>query len=132
MDVIMDTSIIIAVIANQPEKQAMIRHTIGADLLAPASCHWEIGNAFSAMLKRRRINLQQAQRTAVTYQRIPLRFIDVELGQALDLADRLGIYAYDAYVIACTLNQKCALISLDRGLVNAAKAVGAKVLEVRT
>ena len=132
MDVVVDTSIVIAVIANQPEKQAIIRHTIGADLLAPASCHWEIGNAFSAMLKRKRISLEQAQRAVVTYQRIPLRFIDVELVQALELADRLGIYAYDAYVIACTLNQKCALISLDRGLVNAAKAVGAKVLEVRT
>lgn len=132
MDVVVDTSIIIAVIANQPEKQAIIRHTIGTDLLAPASCHWEIGNAFSAMLKRKRVNLEQAQRAVVTYQRIPLRFIDVELVQALELADRLSIYAYDAYVIACALNQRCALISLDRGLVNAAKVVGAKVLEVRT
>ena len=52
--------------------------------------------------------------------------------QAVELAQRLGIYAYDAYIIACALNQRCALISLDRRLVAAAKVAGADVLEVNT
>jgi len=52
MDIVVDTSVLIAVIANEPEKDRLIRQTTGADLLAPPSCHWEIGNAFSAMLRR--------------------------------------------------------------------------------
>jgi len=44
MDVTVDTSVVIAVIANEPEKQSLIRMTEGADLIAPHSVHWEIGN----------------------------------------------------------------------------------------
>ena len=132
MDIVVDTSVIIAVIANEPEKDSLIRQTIGADLLAPPSCHWEVGNAFSAMLNRRRITLPQAQQAIDAYRSIHIRFVDVELLQAVELAQRLGIYAYDAYIIACALNQRCALISLDRRLVAAAKVAGADVLEVNT
>src|SRR5437763_8514880 len=54
MDIVADTSAIIAVIANEPEKSALVAHTQGADLFAPLSIPWEVGNAFSAMLKRQR------------------------------------------------------------------------------
>ena len=131
MDIVVDTSVIIAVIADEPEKESLIRQTTGADLLAPPSCHWEIGNAFSAMLRRGRITLSQAQDAIQAYRDIPIRFVDVDLAQTVGLADRLGIYAYDAYVIACALNQRCAIMSLDGGLVTAAKSAGADVLEVR-
>ena len=130
MDIVVDTSVLIAVIANEPEKDRLIRQTTGADLLAPPSCHWEIGNAFSAMLRRGRITLSQAQHAIQAYREIPVRFVDVDLVQAVELADRLGIFAYYAYVITCALNQRCAIISLDRGLVTAAKSAGADVLEV--
>lgn len=54
MDIVIDTSVIIAVIANEPEKGDLVELTKGANLIAPLSVHWEIGNAFSAMLKRRK------------------------------------------------------------------------------
>jgi predicted nucleic acid-binding protein len=132
MDIVVDTSVIIAVIANEPEKDRLIQQTTGVDLLAPPSCHWEIGNAFSAMLRRGRITLEQAQDAIQAYQEIPVRFVDVDLGEAVGLAERLGIYAYDAYIIACALNQRCSIISLDRGLVTAARAAGVDVLEIRS
>ena len=124
MDIVVDTSVIIAVIANEPEKDWLIQQTTGADLLAPPSCHWEIGNAFTAMLRRGRITLPQAQYAIQAYRRIPIRFVDVDLARTVELADRLGTYAYDAYVIACALKQRCAIISLDRALITAAKSVG--------
>lgn len=132
MDIVVDTSVIIAVIADEPEKDSLISQTVGADLLAPPSCHWEVGNAFSAMLNRGRITLPQAQQAIDAYRSIHIRFVDVNLVQAVGLAHGLGIYAYDAYIIACALNQRCALISLDRRLVAAAKVAGAHVLEVPT
>ena len=57
MKYVVDASVIIAVIANEPEKERLVEITQGADLLAPASVHWEIGNAFSAMIKRGRVSL---------------------------------------------------------------------------
>jgi len=130
MDIVVDTSVIIAVIANEPEREALVELTTGADLIAPRSVHWEIGNAFSAMLRRERIKVEQAIRAVRLYQRIPIRFVDVGLEESLQIADTLGIYAYDAYLIRCALKYKSPLLSLDRKLINAAKGMKAGVIEV--
>jgi predicted nucleic acid-binding protein len=131
MDMVIDTSAIIAVIANEPEKEALVELTTGADLIAPRSVHWEIGNAFSAMLRRERIKVEQAIQAIKLYQQIPIRFVDVELEETLKIANVLGIYTYDAYLIRCALKYRSPLISLDRNLVNAAKEMKVKVIEVR-
>ena len=55
MKIVIDTSVIIAVITNEPHRESLLQATLGAELLAPPSVHWEIGNAFSAMLKRNKI-----------------------------------------------------------------------------
>jgi predicted nucleic acid-binding protein len=130
MNLVVDTSVIIAVIANEPEKATLVAQTQGADLFAPRSLYWEVGNAFSAMLKRQRITLEQAKAAIEVYKQIPLNLLEIDLAQALELADRLHIYAYDAYLIACALNLNCPLLTLDGGLSYAAKAAGVDVLEV--
>lgn len=131
MDIVVDTSVIIAVIANEPEKPALITVTAGANLLAPLSQPWEIGNAFSAMLKRGRISLEKANQAIEIYEQIPLTLVDIDLAQTLIWADRLKIYAYDAYFIVCCLEQNCPLLTLDSGLSYAAKNAGVTVLEVK-
>ncbi len=128
-NIVIDTSVIIAVIAHEPEKPALIALTSGTNLLTPASVPWEIGNAFSAMLKRKRITITQAQQALEAYQQISIRFIDVELSEALLLADQLGIYAYDAYILRCALKLRCPVLTLDQGLSEAAKRADVKILE---
>ncbi len=130
MDIVIDTSVVIAVVVNEPSKPALIAHTTGAMLLAPASIHWEIGNAFSAMFKRQRITLAQARQAVTAYRRIPLRLVDVDLARALALADQLNIYAYDAYVLTCALDLKSPLLTLDGGLRRVAAVAGIRALEV--
>ena len=130
MDIVVDASVIIAVIANEPEKEALIELTTGADLIAPHSVHWEVGNAFSAMLRRERITVEQAIQAVKLYQQIPMRLVEVELEESLKIADTLGIYAYDAYLIRSALKYKAPLVSLDRNLVRAAKEMKARVIEV--
>ena len=130
MDLVIDTSAVIAVIANEPERDAIIAQTVGVSLLAPASVHWEIGNAFSAMLKRRRITLSLAQQAIRSYEQMQFRFIDVDLSQSLNLSAQLGLYAYDAYVLACALNLRSPLLTLDNGLAGNAALAGVRVMEV--
>ena len=130
MNLVIDTSAIIAVIANEPERPAIIGHTVGANLAAPASVHWEVGNAFSAMFKRRRITLLQAKQSLRSYEQMLFRFIDIDLGQSLELSERLGLYAYDAYVLTCALKLRSPLLTLDKQLITAARLVGVRVLEV--
>jgi predicted nucleic acid-binding protein len=130
MDIVVDTSVVIAVIANESVKETLVELTTGADLIAPHSVHWEIGNALSAMLRRGRITVEQAIKAVQVYQQIPLRFVDVELQETLRIADAQGIYAYDAYLIRCAERYKAPLISLDRNLIVAAREMGARVIEV--
>ncbi|MDH7485062.1 MAG: type II toxin-antitoxin system VapC family toxin [Anaerolineae bacterium] len=131
MDIVVDTSVLMAIIANEPEKERLIELTQGSDLIAPHSVHWEIGNAFSAMLRRKRITVEQALRAIEVYRRIPIRFVDVELETSLQVADRLGIYAYDAYLIQCALRYRSPLLSLDENLINSARRIKVRVLEVK-
>ncbi|GIV97611.1 MAG: twitching motility protein PilT [Herpetosiphonaceae bacterium] len=130
IEIVVDTSVLIAVIANKPEKPSLIQSTVGATLTAPSFVHWEIGNAFSAMLRRKQITFDQAQQALLAYQTIPVRFLDVDLDQALRLAVQLNIYTYDAYLIACAITQRAPLLTLDSGLRSAAQQVGVKLVEI--
>ena len=132
MNIIIDTSSIIAVIANEPERSALIEITRGSTLHVPLSVPWEIGNAFSAMLKRNRIELTFAQQAIEIYRQIPLQYIDVDLTSAIDLAAKLGIYAYDAYIILAALERNYPLLALDSGLIHAAKQAFVNVLEIKS
>lgn len=70
------------------------------------------------------------RRAMSIYHRIPIRFIDVDVTQSLTHSDNLGIYAYDAYMIEAARQQQCPLLTLDRGLIHAARMAGVEVLEV--
>jgi len=130
MRFVVDASVIIAVIANEPEKDSLIEVTKGADLLAPSSIHWEIGNAFSAMIKRQRISLKQALDALKIYRHIPIRFTEVELEDSLTIASEYGIYAYDAYLLHCAAKYNSALITLDQRLAHVAQEMNIEVIEV--
>jgi predicted nucleic acid-binding protein len=129
-NIVIDTSAIIAAIAGEPERDRLIKHSQGVDLIAPPSVHWEIGNALSAMFRRQRISLTQALEAISTYQQIPIRFVDVELDDSLRIADHLGIYAYDAYLIQAALKYRAPLLTLDTYLIDCAKQMQARVIEV--
>lgn len=132
MDIAVDASVIIAVIANEPEKEVLIQLTKGATLITSPSIHWEIGNTFSAMLKRNRISLHQALQAIDVYHQIPVRFADIELEEAVVIAAEHKIYAYDAYLIRCATKYSLPLLSLDRNLVKLAEEIGIEVIEVNS
>jgi len=131
MKIVIDTSVIIAVLTNEKHRQRLIELTKGADLVAPPSLHWEVGNAFSAMLRKRRVTLEQAGRAISAYARIALRFYEVSLEDTLSICAKTNVYAYDAYFIACALRLKSPLLSLDNALLAGAEATGASIIKVR-
>jgi predicted nucleic acid-binding protein len=131
MNITIDTSALIAVIINEPEKKKIIEITTGCRLIfCPNSVHWEIGNAFSAMLKRKRITLEQVKIAIDEFRKIPIQFIDVNLNSTMELVNNFHIYAYDAYLITCALQSNTPLLTLDKKLIDVAKSAGVEVLEV--
>jgi predicted nucleic acid-binding protein len=68
----------------------------------------------------------------IEYAAIPIRLVDPPLQQAARLSQQLNIYAYDAYVIACAINQRAPILSLDNVLKERARSLKLEILEVKT
>jgi predicted nucleic acid-binding protein len=129
-ELVIDTSALIAVLTAESARDRIIARTQGTELLAPGSVHWETGNALSALLKRRRLKLAEAQAALAAYRQIPIRLVEIELEAALELADRLGLYAYDAFLLACARRHGAPLLTLDPRLGRVAQEAGVRLLEI--
>lgn len=130
MDIVIDTSALIAVIVDEPEREKIIELTTGHTLIGPGSIPWEIGNAFSAMFKRQRLTLDDAQNGLLIFDTIPLRYIKPDYVNAITISKQKNMYAYDAYVIDCAIRQKAPLLTLDRKLIMAAQTLNVQTIEV--
>jgi predicted nucleic acid-binding protein len=122
--IVIDTSALVAVLLSEPERPILIKATRGADLVAPSSVNWEVGNALTAALERQRVTLSDAQRALTAYGAIPIRFLDVDLALSVEVAAEHQLCAYDAYLIVCASQQRTPLLTLDAALGRAAAAAG--------
>jgi predicted nucleic acid-binding protein len=132
MVISVDTSVIMAVILNEPTKPDLIEVTLGTEMQSAPSLPWEVGNALTALLRRGRIDLRQARAAVGAWAGIPVRLAGVDLERAVEIAESHGIYAYDAYVLECALHHGTPLLSLDRRQCEVAGEMGIEVLEVGT
>ncbi|MGD7036669.1 type II toxin-antitoxin system VapC family toxin [Methylotuvimicrobium buryatense] len=114
MNIVSDTSIFLAVVLDEPERESIIQHTSGASIYAPEILPYEIGNALSAMIKRKRLTRAEALIAQNTTSKIPVRLIKVDIYEALQLAIDFNIYAYDAYFLQCARLLSCPLMTLDK------------------
>jgi predicted nucleic acid-binding protein len=130
MDIVIDTSALLAVIVAEPERDKIVKLTSGHTLVGPGSIPWEIGNAFSAMLKQKRLGLVEAQQGLKIFNSIPLRLVRVDLNNAISIAYETKTYAYDAYFLDCAVRHAVPLLTLDRALERAALKLGVKLMEV--
>ena len=130
MDIVIDTSALIAVLVAEPERNRIIELTSGHTLLGPGSIPWEVGNAFSVMLKHHRLELDDAQRGLEIMAAIPLRYVSVDMANAMTIAQKMNMYAYDAYLLDCALRFNAPLLTLDKPLKRIAERIGVKLVEV--
>lgn len=132
MEISVDTSVVIAVILNEPTKPRLLEMTLDAELQSAPSLPWEVGNALSALFKRGSLNLQQARKALDSFVAIPVRLADIDLEGAVEIADAFNIYAYDAYILECARRYRTPLLSLDGPQRKIARKLGIEVLEVDT
>jgi predicted nucleic acid-binding protein len=132
VEISVDTSVVIAVILNEPTKPRLLEMTLDAELQSAPSLPWEVGNALSALFKRGSLNLQQARKALDSFVAIPVRLADIDLEGAVEIADAFNIYAYDAYILECARRYRTPLLSLDGPQRKIARKLGIEVLEVDT
>lgn len=130
MDIVIDTSALIAVIVDEPERNKIIEISNGKTLIGPGSIPWEVGNAFSAMFKRNRLTIEEAERGISIFYNIPLRYIEPDFVKVLNLSKQADIYAYDAYFLDIAIRHKAPLLTLDRKLKSFAQNINVETLEV--
>lgn len=130
MDIVIDTSALIAVIVGESERTKIIEVTTGNTLIGPGCIPWEIGNAFSAMFKKDRLTLDAAQKGLSIFRSIPLRYVEPDFFNALKLSKTTNLYAYDAYFLDCAVRYKSPLLTLDQKLKEAARNINVETLEV--
>jgi predicted nucleic acid-binding protein len=130
MDIVIDTSALIAVIIGEPERDRIVELTAGNTLIGPGSIPWEVGNAFSGMLKQNRLTLDEARKGFAIFESIPVRYAKPDFAHTLTLAHQTSIYAYDAYFLDCALRHNAPLLTLDRKLKTAAMNLNVITWEV--
>ena len=86
MEIVIDTSALVAVIIDEPERPGIIQVTSGSFLIGPGSIPWEIGNAFSAMFKQNRLTLKQAKRGLEIFAAIPIRYVQPDMAHTMQIA----------------------------------------------
>jgi len=128
MRIVADTNSFLAVALDEPEKQEIIALTNGQELIAPAVLPFEIGNALSALVKRKKLSEGEARAAWQACQIIPVDLRGVNIEKALNIAFENNIYAYDAYFIECAINLRSPLLTLDRQLKSVALTQGLKIL----
>ena len=130
MDIVIDTSALIAVIVGEPERKRIVEITTGNTLIGPGSIPWEIGNAFSAMFRQNRLTIDEARKGLLIFDSIPLRYIKPDFVNALKISKQTNMYAYDAYFLDCAVRHKAQLLTLDRKLKTAAQNLNVEIMEV--
>lgn len=129
MNIVSDTNVFLAVVLNEPEKRRIIQITSGSNVVAPEILPYEIGNALSAMHKRRQITNKEALFAQRATNNIPVRLVAIDIQKALRLAMEFKIYAYDAYFLQCAKSLSSPLITLDNRMKQVAAKLNIDVLE---
>lgn len=130
MEAVVDTSIVIALLTGEKERQHILQITEDYELVCAASIETEIGNAVSAMFRRKRISLAQGKAIIDGFQTSNFRTFPLNLSRALEISYRCNIYAYDAYVLECAERLNAPLLTLDHGMKQAATTLEITLIEV--
>ena len=129
MKVVVDASVILAVVMGEPERDWAIAVTRDSEAFGPRSLPFEIGNALTSLVKRRRLpadNLENAWKAASKFAVV---LNDIDIAAAVRLSGLHKIYAYDGYMLQCALEAGASLVTLDRQLAEIARKIGLKVVE---
>ncbi|MXW05320.1 MAG: type II toxin-antitoxin system VapC family toxin [Gemmatimonadetes bacterium] len=130
MNMVIDTSAIIASVMRGPERDALAEAASGHVLIAPGFVRWEVCQALSVMIRQKGIDIVEARRGMEILDNIPLRYVDVDMAQVLTIASRLKGVAADAFLLETAIRYNAPLLTLDRSLGRAAESLGIYVVRL--
>ena len=129
MEIVIDTSALIAVIADEPEADMVLEYSQNAIFVSPNVISFEIANSLSRMLKKGRINDQSKMVELVkSFQQIPIKLFENNLQNIIQIVWNYKIYAYDAFYLDTAKSLNIPLLTLDKEMKKYGKDFGIKIL----
>lgn len=128
MDIVSDASAFLAVVLDEESREWVIERTFDCTVISPEVLPYEIANALIAVKRKGRLTDREILKAFDISQRIPVRLVSVRVRDALRIAVRHGIHAYDAFYLQCCVETKLPLISLDNRMCEVAKSLSIKVV----
>ena len=128
MNILIDASALMPILINEPEKQFIVDITKNCELLVPAVLPYEIGNALTRLKKRKILNEKQIIAAYKDFEKIPLRLLEADIENALKIACKYNIFAYDAYYLEAAYRLNLPLLTLDNAMKKIALDLKLKIL----
>ena len=100
-------------IPGKPERNTIVFVTPGQALVGPGSIPWEAGNALTVMMKRKRIEVEEAWRDVEIPGHIPSRYTHTDMENVVSIAAEFNTYAHDAYFPDCAVRHRASLLTPD-------------------
>ncbi len=117
---VVDASAVAALYFGEPEAAAIADRLGDAQLIAPVLIRFEMSNIALKKIVRAPSTAPGVMDRLVAFLAGPLEICDVEHGEALSLAVRSRLTAYDASYLWLARHRHCGLVTLDRQLERAA------------
>lgn len=129
MEIVADASAFLAVVLNESDRDWIIQKTAGQSIVAPDILPYEIVNALIAVKRKGRLSDRDVIKAYDISQKIAVKLVPVKIQDAIKIALRFNIYAYDAYYLQCCVENRLSLISLDDRMSDVARRLNIKVVE---
>ncbi len=129
MEIVIDTSALIAVIADEPEAHKVLEYSQNAVFVSPSVISFEITNSLSRMLRKGLINDQSKMAELVkSFQQIPIKLFESNLQNVIQIVWNYKIYAYDAFYLDTAKSLNLPLLTLDKEMKKIGKDFGITIL----
>ncbi len=128
MDIVSDASAFLAVILDEDSREWVVERTSDCSVVSPEVLPYEIANALIAVKRKGRLTDREVLKAFDISQGIPVKLLSIRVRDALRIAIKHGIHAYDAFYLQCCIETKLPLISLDNRMCEVARSLSIKVV----
>lgn len=123
MPVVVDASAVAAVILLEPEGPTIRAHCDGETLLAPHLLDYELANVVRTRIRKRPDDEVAARALCYGLSKLRIQRIGVRSTDILELSLRTGLTPYDAAYLWLARHRDAELVTLDRELARADRAL---------
>lgn len=117
---VVDASAVAAVVFGEPDAEAVAQRLEGAGLVAPALLGFELANVCLVKMRRQPERRDALRAAFPLVARLRVETVAVDYPAVVELAEAIGLSAYDASYLWLARSLGAELVTLDRKLAAAA------------